>query len=931
MISKINMFFRRPIFGTLVLFLVVVCLFFYKIFLGQIYTPTNLFYEMPPWNTFYESTASSGAWLSDPVDTLLPNMYDFKENIFKGDLSYWTSSHSMGSSTVIETISLLFSPNTLIYLIFPIEYASNIDLMLRIYISLVGMFLFLYKLRLNVNAARIGAIIFSFSLPMIVWLNWPHIWVSCLAPWLFLSIQYIYESKRKWIPVAGFIISCMIYGNMPAYAAYYIYAAGAYYVYLIAKRAYATRSLNFFMIKTMEFTTAVILGIGMAFAYIFNFFQYMNSIGFIEQREGSFHPFSSLKYLISLFDPSYFNNLGIPTMHFNEYSSYFGVATLFIYFFSFIYCYKKKYRKHLFWAISALVLGLVIFGSPLTKLFSYLPGIGTSLATRLLGLMAFLVAVTSAYIYNYLIEDFDKRLTYLSIIVSITCVGILLVTGLEFIEIFKFNYTLFVSFIVLLTAVLLIALSATNDKIRKKAIFALSLLLVVDLFRAGMFYNPTVDAKQVSLQPPTEVTNFLTENLENNRFVALGTWNLFPNSSSYYNINDLRGHSFILRENRMKKFNEAIDPDSYVSETRTGFNNIINYNLLKASAVRYIIAENKIGEQQFPELLEVKDFIPIGEILKGTTIEQSFVNKEQNLSSIAIQFATYNRNLKDGVLKFELIDDQNKVIRIREVKLSDLQDNKYYSIQFEPIENSKDKLYKFRISTNVEESGRAPTIWGTNTKVYSEGTYYYNGLEQDSTLMFKLGYKPDDLMKVAYLNGEYIYENVNALPRAYLINQVKTVSNPDDVLINMSRGGFYHTAYVEESINATALSNGNHPKVIAVKNFFDQGDTITMEVDVDSTQFLVLTDNYSKDWSAFIDGEKTKVYRVNYLFKGIEVPEGEHVIEFQYKPKFINTSMLISAAVYVLTFVIFILFFVRRKNKEHKTNRRVPDNKIKTL
>lgn len=919
MYRKIQIYFRRPIAGTLTLFFILVCLFFYKVFIGQIYSPTNLYYAMPPWNSLYNSVVSSGALISDPIDSYLPGMKIFKDSIMEGNLSFWTSSHSLGVSTVVENIGFLFSPNTLVYLIFPLEYASNIDLMLRVYISLVGMFLFLYKLNINVTAARLGAIIFAFSLPMIVWLNWPHIWVSCLAPWLFLSVQNIYESNRKWIPVSAFIIACMIYGNMPAYAAYYLYAAGAYFVYLVLKQAFVNKSFRFVISKFLEFTTAVALGIGMAFAYILNFLNYMNGIGFIEQREGSFQPFSSLKYLIALFDPNYFRNLGIPTIHFNEYSSYFGVATLFIFFFAFIYSYKKQYRKHLFWAISAIVIGLVIYGSPLTKLFSYLPGIGTSLAIRLVGVMVFLVAVTSAYIFSYLIEDFNEKLTYVGIIVSFTFVGILLATGMKFVDVLQVNSTLVISSGILLIAVFLLTLSAMRPQSRGKYIIILAIVVTGDIFRAGMFYNPAVEAKALSLTPETEVTTFLSKNLNNQRFIALGTWTIFPNSSTLYNINDLRGHSFLLRENRIKNFNMSIDSGSYVSETRTGFNKITNFNLLDAAAVKYIVSENEIGEEQFLELSEVNKYVPIGEILADITIEQSFISPKENLSSISIQFATYNRSFQQGVLQFELIGEEGKVIRSQEIKLSDLVDNKYYSVSFEPIKESQNKYYKFRISTNDTKSGNAPTIWSTTTKVYKDGVYYNNGAEQDSTLMFKLGYLPEGLSKVAYLNGEYVYENLKALPRAYLIDQVKVEQNPDEILLHMSAGGAYQAAYVEEPISSHTLSN-NHSEITEVENFTDQGNILTMEVNTEKTKFLVLTDNYLEGWSAYIDGEETKVYRTNYLFKGIEVPEGTHVITFKYTPKYIKSSLIISGIFYIITLALFI-FFIKKVKVSFKDRR----------
>ena len=59
-------------------------------------------------------------------------------------------------------------------------------------------------------------------------------------------------------------------------------------------------------------------------------------------------------------------------------------------------------------------------------------------------------------------------------------------------------------------------------------------------------------------------------------------------------------------------------------------------------------------------------------------------------------------------------------------------------------------------------------------------------------------------------------------------------------------------------------------------------DTVTGTIALAEPKLLCLSVPYADGWEAFIDGEKTRVYRVNLRHQGITVPAGEHMIEFRY-------------------------------------------------
>ena len=88
------------------------------------------------------------------------------------------------------------------------------------------------------------------------------------------------------------------------------------------------------------------------------------------------------------------------------------------------------------------------------------------------------------------------------------------------------------------------------------------------------------------------------------------------------------------------------------------------------------------------------------------------------------------------------------------------------------------------------------------------------------------------------------------------------------------------------------------------------------ESEAKSDQFAVFSEIYYKDgWNAYVDGNRTPTYQVNYILRGINVPAGSHRIEFKFEPKVIQTGSRISMASYALLLLIPVgwFFFDRRK------------------
>ena len=73
-----------------------------------------------------------------------------------------------------------------------------------------------------------------------------------------------------------------------------------------------------------------------------------------------------------------------------------------------------------------------------------------------------------------------------------------------------------------------------------------------------------------------------------------------------------------------------------------------------------------------------------------------------------------------------------------------------------------------------------------------------------------------------------------------------------------------------------------------------QSGKVELKTSAIQKSFLVLTDTYYPGWKAFVDEKQVKVYETDLAFRGIVVPEGEHLVKFIYDPISIKLGLIIS-------------------------------------
>jgi hypothetical protein len=159
-----------------------------------------------------------------------------------------------------------------------------------------------------------------------------------------------------------------------------------------------------------------------------------------------------------------------------------------------------------------------------------------------------------------------------------------------------------------------------------------------------------------------------------------------------------------------------------------------------------------------------------------------------------------------------------------------------------------------------------------------------------------------------------IYENTRALPRAWLVSEVRVLD--DDAMLQVIRTGFLpdgtrwdprRTALVGNDLLAPldGSSSGGTVNVTAY-----EPNRLHLVAHASGVSMLVLSENDYPGWRAHVDGAAVPIVRVNYNLRGVVVPAGEHQVSFVYRP----WSILGGALVSLSTAVLLGLFcFVKRE------------------
>ncbi len=177
---------------------------------------------------------------------------------------------------------------------------------------------------------------------------------------------------------------------------------------------------------------------------------------------------------------------------------------------------------------------------------------------------------------------------------------------------------------------------------------------------------------------------------------------------------------------------------------------------------------------------------------------------------------------------------------------------------------------------------------------------------------------------IIYNPQQFPIVNQNAYGNAWFVDNYKLVNTAQEELDMLATQNLKRTAIInKEKFDVSKLPELSYAndttKYIKLTKY--EPDRLEFEVNASKESFVVFSDIfYPVGWNAYVGDQKTDIYQVNYLLRGIVVPAGKNKILFEFKPAAVYVSKKIAFGGGFLV-VLTLLFsgFMLYKNKKNTT------------
>jgi hypothetical protein len=176
--------------------------------------------------------------------------------------------------------------------------------------------------------------------------------------------------------------------------------------------------------------------------------------------------------------------------------------------------------------------------------------------------------------------------------------------------------------------------------------------------------------------------------------------------------------------------------------------------------------------------------------------------------------------------------------------------------------------------------------------------------------------------KLVYAAEANVYRYDQVLPRAAIYHRAEMVENEDAALRKLADPSldiFQSVVLNASTLNALqragiAEINRQTPEPVQAASIASyKSQDVQIEASLDRSGILVLNDTDYPGWAVTVDGRPAEAINANYMFRGVLLSSGKHVVRFIYQPESFYLGAKISGATMLGMLAIGLVTSMRRR------------------
>ena len=178
-------------------------------------------------------------------------------------------------------------------------------------------------------------------------------------------------------------------------------------------------------------------------------------------------------------------------------------------------------------------------------------------------------------------------------------------------------------------------------------------------------------------------------------------------------------------------------------------------------------------------------------------------------------------------------------------------------------------------------------------------------------------------------NGQKLaLQNPAANGNAWFVEKVKFVNSANEEMKALDSLDNKNVAIISNESDSKGVSNSkSFSKAYQKQDFIKDSLASIKLVSYKPNQLKYVSNNskegfavfsemyYENGWKATVDGNEAKIFQVNYVLRGLQIPAGKHTIEFKFEPEVVKTGSTIAliSSIGMLLLIGAGVYFERKK------------------